>query len=82
MFYCFSCFTDTCGYVYYERSIQVPKGVSNQTIYYNYIVMTNGLIDWVQTEFFFDVRRNLDVARQLIIPRGLGMLTSKKDCEQ
>lgn len=61
--------------MYYERSIQVPKGVSNQTIYYNYFVMTNA-------EFFFDVRRNLDVARQLIIPRGLGMLTSKKDCEQ
>lgn len=70
----FSCLSETCGYMYYESSIQVPKGFSHQNIYYNYYVFPGGVAQMTCYEYFYDSRRDAPLARCLKIPPKSGRL--------
>lgn len=72
IFLYFSCLSETCGYVYYESSIKVPKGISHQNIYYNYSVMPGGVTQMTYYEYFYDSRRDVPLARCLKIPPKSG----------
>ena len=71
--FCFSYIAENCGYVYYKGIVQIPKRVSSQNIYYNYIVIPDGVSEFACVEHFYNSRRNLLVSRNLRIPVGIGI---------